>query len=122
MATLYVVCYWVHITCVTLSGSFFLVRGIWMLQDNVLLQHKFVRIAPHVNDTILLTAAVGLAVITQQYPITHNWLTIKLVLLLAYIGLGVVALRGATRTRRITAFVAALACFAAMVGTALFVR
>lgn len=91
-----------------------------MLRGSPLLRRKFVRIAPHVNDTALLLAAIGLAVITGQYPFTHDWLTIKFALLLAYIGLGMVALRGRGKNMRLAAFVLSLAVFAAMVAVALF--
>lgn len=50
----------IHITCVTLSGTFFLVRGLWMLLESPMLQHAFVRIAPHVIDTVLLGSAIVL--------------------------------------------------------------
>lgn len=116
---LYLACYWVHLTCVLLSGGFFLLRGLWMLRESGLLQHRFVRVAPHVNDTLLLLTGIGLAVITQQYPVTHNWLTLKLVLLFFYIGLGMVALRGSRKNIRVAAFVLAVTTFAAMVAVAL---
>jgi uncharacterized membrane protein SirB2 len=116
----YLAFYYVHVTCVVLSGSFFVLRGVWMWQASDRLQLRFVRVAPHAIDTLLLGAAVGLAVLTHQYPITHPWLTAKLLALLAYIGLGVFALRlGKTRTQRGLYFVAAVLAFAYMVSVAL---
>jgi threonine/homoserine/homoserine lactone efflux protein len=52
-----------------------------------------VRVVPHVNDTLLLVAAIGLSIVLQQYPFVHAWVTAKVLGLLAYIGLGMFALR-----------------------------
>lgn len=101
-----------HMTFAVLSGAFFLLRGIWMLSGSTLLQRRWVRIAPHIIDTLLLASAVVLAVWSSQYPLQQSWLTAKVIALVAYIGLGTVALkRGRTPQVRGLAFVAALACF-----------
>jgi uncharacterized membrane protein SirB2 len=117
---LYVSLYYLHILAVCFSGGFFLVRVIWMWVESPLLEAKFTRIAPHINDTVLLGAAIGLAILTQQYPITHDWLTVKLVALLLYIGLGMFALRRApTKAMRGTLCIAAILIFGFMVSVAL---
>ena len=101
-----------HMTFAVLSGALFLLRGLWMLAESRRLEQRWVRIAPHVIDTLLLASAVGLAVWSSQYPGQSPWLTAKLVALVAYIGLGTVALkRGRTRQARALAFFGALACF-----------
>jgi uncharacterized membrane protein SirB2 len=46
-----------------------------------------------VNDTVLLSAAIALAALSQQYPWREPWLGAKVLLLLAYIGFGKMALR-----------------------------
>ena len=49
---------------------------------------------------------------SQQYPFEQSWLTVKVVALVAYIVLGVVALkRGKTKMVRAVAFAAALVAF-----------
>ncbi|WP_137171554.1 SirB2 family protein [Massilia sp. HP4] len=102
----------IHMTFAVLSGALFLLRGLWMLAESRRLEQRWVRIAPHVIDTLLLASAVGLAVWSSQYPGQSPWLTAKLVALVAYIGLGTVALkRGRTRQVRALAFAGALACF-----------
>ena len=109
-----------HMTCAALSGLFFFVRGIWMLLDSPKLQQRWVKIAPHIIDTILLASALTMAVWSSQYPFVQNWLTAKLLALIAYILLGTVALkRGKTKTVRTAAFVAALAVFGYIVKVAL---
>jgi uncharacterized membrane protein SirB2 len=101
-----------HMGCAALSGTLFLLRGKWMLRASPMLQQKWVRIAPHVIDTLLLASAIGLAVWSHQYPGQQPWLTVKLVALLGYIVLGSIALkRGRTKGQRQAALVAALALF-----------
>jgi uncharacterized membrane protein SirB2 len=59
---------------------------------------------------VLLTTALMLTTVIHQYPFAVGWLTAKVVLLIAYIVLGSIALKhGRTRAIRVTAFVAALA-------------
>ncbi len=95
-------------------------RGIWMLADSPLMHRKWVRVLPHVVDTLLLASAVGLTVMLQQYPLAHGWLTAKVIGLLAYIVLGMVALRhGRAKGLRATAWVAALVTFFYIVSVAL---
>ena len=118
--TPYIAVYWLHVTSVIVSGSFFLVRGIWMLMESNLLNHRFVRIAPHVNDTVLLSAAIGLAVMSGQYPFMQDWLTAKFFALVAYIILGIYALRqGATKPVRAICLVLALLTYMYLVSVAL---
>lgn len=109
-----------HITCVVLSGLGFLLRGAWMLQNSPRLQGRLPRVAPHVVDTLLLSSALALAVLSGQYPFVQGWLTTKVLALLAYIGCGSVALkRGRSKAVRGIFFVMALSCFAYIVSVAL---
>jgi len=102
-----------HMLLAVVSLFGFVLRGAWMLRDSPLLQQRVVRVLPHVVDTLLLATAVALAVMSAQYPLVTGWVTAKVVGLIAYIVLGVIALRrGRTRGIRITAFVAALLVFA----------
>jgi uncharacterized membrane protein SirB2 len=105
-----------HITFAVLSGSLFLLRGVWMMLSSAMLEKKWVRIAPHIVDSTLLVSAVLLAAKTGQYPFTHDWLTAKVIALFVYIVLGTIALkRGSTKTVRTAAFIGALAVFAYIV-------
>jgi uncharacterized membrane protein SirB2 len=109
-----------HITFAALSGSFFLLRGLWMLLDSPMLQRRWVRVVPHVVDTLLLASALALVFWSGQYPFVQNWLTAKVLALLAYIVLGTIALkRGRTKGVRTFALLAALATFAYIVAVAL---
>jgi uncharacterized membrane protein SirB2 len=108
-----------HITFVALSGTLFLLRGSWMLLDSPLLQQRWVKIVPHVVDTLLLASAITLAWMSGMYPFVQSWLTAKVLGLVLYIVLGTIALkRGKTRAVRVSAFFAALLVFAYIVGVA----
>lgn len=109
-----------HLTTVVLSFALFTLRGLWMLADSPQLQRRWVRIVPHLIDTVLLASAIGLTLILQQYPFVNGWLTAKVLALIAYIILGSVALkRGPTKPIRTAAWVAALAMFGYIVSVAL---
>ena len=107
--TAYLVAKSIHVGCVILSLAGFGLRGALMLADSRLLAARFVRVAPHVVDTLLLASAIWLAWGLAQYPFVHGWITAKVVGLLAYIGFGSVALRrGRSKRTRVFAFVCAL--------------
>jgi uncharacterized membrane protein SirB2 len=97
-----------HLLLVAISLALLTLRFVLSLKGSGLLQHKFLKIAPHVVDTFLLLSAVGLMVTIQQYPFVNPWLTEKLIGVLAYIALGVMAFKGRTATLRVFAFVGAL--------------
>jgi uncharacterized membrane protein SirB2 len=109
-----------HMTCVAMSGFGFLARGVLSLRNSPLLDRRELKIAPHLIDTVLLASAIGLAVLTSQYPIAQNWLTAKVVALIVYILCGMMALRRSLPiATRAFFFVAALAVFLYIVSVAL---
>ena len=84
-----------------LSFLGFSLRGFWMLQESPRLQLKLVKIFPHIVDTLLLLSAIVLVVMSQQYPFSTDWVTMKLVLLVLYVVFGTFALkRGKTKAIR----------------------
>ena len=101
-----------HVICVVLSYAGFVLRGIWMIRDSRMLERRWVRVLPHVVDTVLLASAIALAVVLKQYPLAEPWLTAKVAGLALYIVLGMVALRaGRPKPLRITVWVAAQMVF-----------
>jgi len=109
-----------HVACVAASLALFVVRGMWMLRSPDRLHAPWVRVVPHVVDTLLLASAIALAVLLRLDPLVHGWLAAKIAGLVAYIALGTVALkRGRTRGRRSVAFAAALAVYAYIVSAAI---
>ena len=116
----FIVLKYLHVSCVVLSGLGFAVRGVWMLRDSPMLQARWVKIAPHVIDTLLLASAIGMVVISAQYPFALDWLTAKLAGLLVYILCGAMALkRGRTKGQRAVYLVVAVLAFAYIVSVAL---
>lgn len=110
----------IHITCVTIAAAGFLLRGVWMLQSSPLLDHRLTRTLPHINDTLLLGAAICMAWIANLNPLDHTWLLAKLIGLILYILLGSIALRrGRTLKVRAIAFAGALSAFGYIVAVAL---
>jgi uncharacterized membrane protein SirB2 len=108
-----------HIATVHISLTLFLLRGFWMLRESAHLQDRWVRILPHVNDTLLLAAAIAMLVVASLNPLEQPWLLAKIIGLMAYIGMGSVALkRGRTKAIRLRALVAALGIFAYIVAVA----
>ena len=109
-----------HISCAAISYMLFFARGIWMLNGSAMLQQAWVRTVPHIVDTALLASAIALALLSRQYPFATPWLTAKVIALVLYIALGMIALRhGKTRGVRITAWIAAQAVFGYIVAVAL---
>lgn len=119
-ATGYLLVKSLHVACAAASIAGFCARGTLMLRSSRLLDAPWVRVAPHVVDTVLLASALWLAWAIGQYPFVHGWVTAKVIALLAYIALGSVALRrGRTKSVRAAAFAAALAAAAYIVSVAL---
>ena len=111
-----------HVACALLSVTGFALRWYWMLTDNPRLARPVTKRLPHVIDTLLLGSAVGMLLIWQVWPWEMGWLLAKLVALLLYIALGMVALRfGRTRAQRGVAGAMALAT-AAYIITAAFTK
>lgn len=108
-----------HVATVYVTLALFLLRSAWMLRDSPRLQQRWVRIVPHVNDTVLLASAIAMLVVAGINPLNQPWLVAKILGLLAYIGLGTIALkRGRTRAVRVKALIAALGVFAYIVAVA----
>jgi uncharacterized membrane protein SirB2 len=109
-----------HIVAVSMSGALFAIRAIagnlfgatWTMATPT-------RYLSYTIDSILLTAALMLMTIVQQFPFVHAWLTVKVLLLIGYIVLGSFALKRAeTRPARLAYTAAAIVVFAFIVGVA----
>jgi uncharacterized membrane protein SirB2 len=91
-----------------------------MWRDSPRLGQRLARVAPHVIDSLLLGSAITLAVLSGQYPFVQTWLTAKFLALLAYILLGMMALkRGRTKAIRGRFFILALLSYVYIVSVAL---
>lgn len=101
-----------HRLTVAISLALFVLRGVWRMLDSPMNAKKWVKIVPHINDTILLAAAIGMLVVAGLNPLEHGWLMAKIIGLIVYIALGTLAIkRGKTAMQRNLAFIGALAVF-----------
>ena len=110
----------IHVCVALLTISGFMLRGYWMLTDKRKLQQRWVRILPHVVDTVFLLAGIGLIMTLHLQVMQNDWLLMKIAALIVYVVLGTIALkRGTTRKIRVTALILAVLTFAYIAGVAL---
>jgi uncharacterized membrane protein SirB2 len=101
-----------HVASIVTSFALFVLRGLWMLRAPKQLRRRWVRVVPHVVDSVLLASAIALAAMIGSNAWTGGWLVAKVIGLLVYVVLGSIALKyGPTRSIRSVAFVGALATF-----------
>ncbi len=102
----------IHVTTALISFTLFFIRGLWVMKGSAMMQKKWVKIVPHVNDTVLLGTAIALTISVGQYPFVDAWVTAKLLGLVAYICLGVEVFRIAkTEIGRMLAWLGGLLVF-----------
>lgn len=102
-----------HIGLALLSGALFAARGLLLLLGARWANAAPLRYLSYAIDTALLTAALMLLTILPGSLYANGWLAVKLALIVAYVVLGVFALRrGRSRGVRAACYVAALLVFA----------
>ncbi|MDI9239953.1 SirB2 family protein [Lysobacter sp. LF1] len=103
----------VHIAAIVCSGALFFLRGSSVLAGLRWPMASPVRYLSYTVDTVLLTAAMMLLTILPGEMFANGWLAVKVVLVVTYIVLGILALRpGRTRAMRAVFFAGALAVYA----------
>ncbi|WP_222565246.1 SirB2 family protein [Novilysobacter antarcticus] len=102
----------IHIAMAITSGLIFALRGAGVLAGMRWPHWLPVRWTSYTVDTALLTAALMLLTMLPGAMFANGWLTVKLLLLVVYIVLGVFAIkRGRTRMAKAGFYVAALLTF-----------
>lgn len=110
----------IHQTAVALSFTGFFARGAASLRGARWVQGRAAKTLPHIVDSVLLLSALTLAWMLRLNPAHAPWLLAKIIGLLVYIGLGMVALKpGRPAPVRAAAWVAALAIFGWIASVAL---
>ena len=110
----------VHQSTVALSLVGFFVRGVGSLSGARWVRFRVARIVPALVDTLLLASAIALAWTLRLSPLDTPWLLAKIVALVVYIALGIVALKPeAPLPVRAASWVAALAVFGYIVSVAI---
>lgn len=100
-----------HLIFIFLSVTLFIFRFCLRMKDSKWLEKKWLKVTPHIVDTVLIATGVGLIFLTGFFPFTPQglWMTEKLTCVLAYIALGYVALHYSQGTLfRLFAFFGAL--------------
>ena len=82
-----------HLTTIVLSVVLFLLRFVLNTMQSVTLQKKWLKVVPHIVDTLLLVSAVTLCVMLKQYPFVDAWVTEKLIALVMYVFMVTLALK-----------------------------
>lgn len=106
-----------HMTLVLISIILFEVR-FWFFALKDKPKNKFLTIAPHIIDTLLLVSGFSLAITLGFSPGNSPWLMYKLIALVGYIGFGMMAMK-ATGSRRWIGFFVSTLCFVYMLMTAM---
>jgi uncharacterized membrane protein SirB2 len=98
-----------HMTLALVSIVLFSLRFIWLLGGSDQLQKKWVKITPHIIDTLLLAVGIALAVKLSISPFEHMWLAEKIVAIAAYIFTGYYTLKLArNRVMQIIGYIGAM--------------
>lgn len=119
MSVDYVTVKLVHQAAVTLSITGFFVRGVASLSGARWVNSRAAKSLPHLVDSVLLLSALVLAWMLRLTPANAPWLLAKIIGLVVYVGLGVLALRpGRPPAVRAMAWAAALATVAWIVSVA----
>jgi len=120
MADLFSLAKIIHVSTVSFTGLYFIIRGLSQFNHSQWFKKRWARRISQYNDTTLLLSGFGMAAIIGQYPFVNSWLTTKFLLMLAYIILGMLAFYWLHRRRqKMLAWLAAVLVYAYIVGTAL---
>ncbi|MEY8203844.1 MAG: SirB2 family protein [Bermanella sp.] len=115
---LYLPLKYAHVSLVAISIGWFILRGALKIFGPQRVSSSWSRLAPHFIDALLLSSGIGLALLIQQYPISHHWLTVKMFLLVAYVVLGIKTMRSTRPRQQRVYFAAAVLCALLMVTVA----
>ncbi len=108
----------VHVSCVLISITLFVWRGLAMWIRQPLKQRFLCRTLPDSVDTLFLVSGLIMAFLLGFSPLEYEWLAAKIVGLLLYVALGVLALKGGNMRLKRCSFIAALVVFAYIVAVA----
>lgn len=110
----------IHLAAVLLSFCGFVLRAGWMLADSPMLGKRWVKVLPHIIDTVLLLSALVLVYLMSLPLLQTDWLLAKIIALLVYIVLGTMALKRArTKLQRLMFSLLAILVFLYIVSVAM---
>ncbi|WP_233079325.1 SirB2 family protein [Rheinheimera soli] len=88
-----------HMFCAYLSAALFIARLLLDLTGKFDWRKSSLRYLPHFNDSILLTLAFVLLAIGPWQPFVHQWLGIKILVIVCYVVFGFFAMKEKFRWR-----------------------
>jgi uncharacterized membrane protein SirB2 len=96
-------------TLAAISIALFTLRFIWTLANSAKLQAKWVKISPHIVDTLLLSVGLVMAIQYSINPAEQLWFLEKLLAVVAYIFTGYYTLKIArNKTMQIIGYLGAM--------------
>ena len=98
----------IHVWCVVLTYALFITRILWKSSNSARLQNRWIKIAPHAIDSTLLITGVTMAAFLKLDLFSINWFSIKMMLLVSYIFIGIIAMRSAALRMPLTALATAV--------------
>lgn len=109
----------IHISCAYITGLGFLLRGMLAITQHPLRHHRLTKTLPHVIDTCLLISGFIMVFSWAISPFAQPWLMAKLIVLLLYIGSGLLMLRwGTTAQKRWAGLLGGLLMYIYIIGAA----
>jgi len=99
-----------HLIFILLSISSFVGRVYLAEKQPAMLEQKWIKIGPHIINSLLLLSGFALVFQGSWWSAEHGWIIAKLIALVAYVGLGIVAIKSQGDLRW-KAFAGAMVCF-----------
>jgi uncharacterized membrane protein SirB2 len=101
-----------HMTIALISIALFTLRFFWTLAGSPQLDKKWVKITPHIVDTLLLVLGIVMMMKLALNPFEQLWLGEKLIAVVAYIFTGYYTLKLArNRTMQVLGYLGAMGWF-----------
>lgn len=100
----------IHLTFILLSLSSFVGRVYLAEKRPEMMEQKWIKIGPHILNSLLLITGFALVFQGSWLSGEYGWIVAKLIALVAYVGLGIVAIKSQGDLRW-KAFAGAIACF-----------
>jgi uncharacterized membrane protein SirB2 len=101
----------IHMTLAIITILGFLLRSVWLFKQSPSLQKKWVKITPHIIDTLLLATGITLWA-TWYGAVFQPWIVAKLIMIVLYIAFGIVTFKTQSKGLRGIAFTLAIVSFA----------
>jgi uncharacterized membrane protein SirB2 len=101
----------IHMTLAIITLLGFLFRSALLFKQSPMLQKKWLKITPHIVDTLLLATGITLWA-TWYGAVFQPWIIAKLIMIVLYIGFGIVTFKTQSKALRGIAFTLAIVSFA----------